>query len=162
MTRLLFSVCAASLMALATPSFGQDDERVEVGILDCVIEGGTGFVFTSEKDLRCTFQGPEVGRPAEPYFGVVRKFGLDIGTTGQQVMRWAVFAPTSDPFGPGALAGNYVGATAEATAGVGAGANVLIGGSNQTITLQPISVQAQTGLNLAVGVTEFQLRTSVD
>jgi hypothetical protein len=93
---------------------------------------------------------------------VVRKFGLDLGTTGTQVMQWAVFAPTSDPFGPGALACDYVGATAEATVGVGAGANVLVGGSNQTFTLQPLSVQAQTGLNVALGVTEFQLRTNVD
>ncbi|MCV0393949.1 MAG: DUF992 domain-containing protein [Rhizobiaceae bacterium] len=162
MKRLILSTCAASLLALGTVAHAQDDDRVEVGILDCIIEGGTGFVFTSEKDLRCEFQGVEAGRPAEPYFGVVRKFGLDVGVTGEQVMRWAVFAPTDDPFGPGALAGDYVGATAEATAGVGAGANVLVGGSNQTITLQPVSLQAQTGLNLALGVTEFQLRTTVD
>lgn len=151
---------AAALFASLSVAGAQD--RVELGILDCVIEGGTGFVIGSDKDLRCTFQGTEAGRPAEPYFGVVRKFGLDVGTTGAQVMRWAVFAPTTDPFGPGALKGDYVGATAEATVGVGAGANVLVGGSNQTITLQPLTVQTQTGLNIAVGVTEIQLRTLVD
>lgn len=160
MKKTILGLAAAASM-LAFPANAQED-RVEVGLLECVIEGGTGFVIGSEKDLRCTFSGVEQGRPDEPYFGVVRKFGLDIGTTGTQVMQWAVFAPTSDPFGPGALAGNYVGATAEVTAGVGAGANVLIGGSNQTITLQPVSVQAQTGLNLALGVTEFQLRTTQD
>lgn len=156
--KILLAASATAL--LCSPAVAQ--ERAEVGILECVIEGGTGFVFTSSKDLSCTFQGAEPGRPAEPYFGVVQKFGLDIGTTGQQFMQWAVFAPTDDPFGPGALAGDYIGATAEASVGVGGGANVLIGGSNQTVTLQPVSVQAQTGLNLAVGVTEFQLRTTLD
>ena len=155
-----FVLAASMATFLCTAAAAQ--ERVEMGVLDCVIEGGTGFVFTSEKNLTCTFQGLEANRPAEPYFGVVRKFGLDIGQTGPQLMRWAVYAPTSDPFGPGALAGDYVGATAEATVGVGGGANVLIGGSNQTVTLQPVSVQAQTGLNLAVGVTQFELRTTVD
>lgn len=159
MHRIILAAAAAAL--LAAPAVAQED-RVEVGLLECVIEGGTGFVVGSSKDLRCTFDGVEEGRPIETYFGQVNKFGLDIGTTGTQVMQWAVFAPTSDPFGPGALAGDYVGATAEASVGVGGGANVLIGGSNQTITLQPISVQAQTGLNLAVGVTEFELRTAVD
>lgn len=154
-------IAAAGACLLAMPAAAQE-ERFEVGLLECVIDGGTGFVIGSEKDLSCTFSGIEAGRPAEPYFGVVRKFGLDLGTTGTQVMQWAVFAPTSDPFGPGALAGDYVGATAEATVGVGAGANVLVGGSNQTFTLQPVSVQAQTGLNVALGVTEFQLRTTVD
>lgn len=156
---ILAAAAAASLFALSAQA---QEERVEVGLLECVIEGGTGFVIGSEKDLTCTFSGVEQGRPDEPYFGKVTKYGLDVGTTGTQVMQWAVFAPTSDPFGPGALAGNYVGATAEATAGVGGGANVLIGGSNQTVTLQPVSVQAQTGVNIALGVTEFQLRTNVD
>lgn len=154
-------VIAASIAAFLSTSAAAQ-ERVEVGVLDCVIEGGVGLVITSEKDLSCTFQGTEAGRPAEPYFGVVRKFGLDIGQTGEQFMRWLVYAPTDDPFGPGALAGDYVGASAEGSVVVGGGANVLIGGSNQTVTLQPVSVQTQTGLNLAVGVTQFQLRTTVD
>lgn len=160
MKKIIFA--AAALMLSSGAALAQSEDRVEMGILECVIEGGTGFIVGSSKDLSCTFQGTEVGRPAEPYFGVVNKFGLDVGTTGTQIMQWAVFAPTTDPFGPGALAGDYVGATAEASVGVGGGANVLIGGSNQTITLQPLSVQAQTGLNLAVGVSEFQLRTTVD
>ena len=156
--KLLLATAVAGF--LCAPAIAQD--RAEMGVLDCVIDGGVGYVFTSEKDLSCTFQGVEAGRPAEPYFGVVRKFGIDIGRTGQQFMRWVVYAPTSDPFGPGALAGDYVGASAEASVVVGGGANVLVGGSNQTITLQPISIQTGTGLNLAIGVTEFQLRTTLD
>lgn len=158
-TYILAAALAGSFFAL--PATAQEN-RVELGLLDCVIEGGVGLVFGSSKDLSCTFTPAEERRPAEQYFGVVNKFGLDVGVTGPAVMQWLVLAPTSDPYGPGALAGDYVGASAEATAAVGVGANILIGGSDQTLTLQPVSVQAQTGLNLAVGVSEFQLRTTLD
>ena len=73
-------------------------------------------------------------------------------------MVWAVFAPTSRK--AGALAGNYTGASAEATVGAGLGANVLVGGSDRTVSLQPVSVQGQSGLNLAVGVSGLQLRVA--
>ena len=70
---------------------------------------------------------------------------------------WAVFAPTAN-IGPGALAGNYVGATASATVGAGVGANLLVGGSNRTITLQPLSIEGNTGLNAAAGIGAMTLR----
>ena len=44
------------------------------------------------------------------------------------------------------------GVTAQATVGVGVGANVLIGGFDKSITLQPLSVEGNTGLNLAAGI----------
>ena len=59
---------------------------------------------------------------------------------------------------PGALAGSYAGATASATVGVGVGANVLIGGSNRTISLQPVSIEGNTGLNVAAGIGAITLR----
>jgi hypothetical protein len=156
------SIVAAALMGLAiSPALAQQ-ERVEVGLLDCQIEGGTGFVFGSTKQLACTFQPAGEGRLPESYVGVIRKFGLDVGVTGQQVMQWAVLAPTNDDYAPGALAGTYVGASAEATAGVGVGANILLGGSNETFMLQPVSVQAQTGVNLALGVAELELSATAD
>jgi hypothetical protein len=40
----------------------------------------------------------------------------------------------------------------------GVGANVLIGGSNRTVTLQPVSFQGQSGLNVAAGVAGIDLR----
>ena len=71
-------------------------------------------------------------------------------------MVWVVYAPTTRP--AGALAGSYTGASAEASVVAGVGANVLIGGSNRTVELQPVSLQGQTGLNLAAGVAEIELR----
>jgi hypothetical protein len=90
------------------------------------------------------------------YVGSITKFGLDLGATAGGEMVWAVFAPTNRKFG--ALAGDYGGATAEATVGVGLGANVLVGGSDRTVALQPVSVQGQAGLNVAAGVTDLRLR----
>lgn len=152
----------AAALLFAAPAMAQQEKRTEVGVLDCVVEGGAGFVIGSQKDLSCTFTAAETARPKEVYTGKVSKFGLDVGITGVTLMQWLVLAPTTDPFGPGALDGNYVGASAEITAAIGGGANILIGGSNQTIVLQPVSVQAQTGLNLAVGVSEFTLNAAVD
>lgn len=144
-------------LAMIAASSAKAQTRVEIGLLDCIVEGGTGFIVGSSKELGCTFL-PAGDRPPELYFGVVRKFGLDIGTTGATYIKWGVFAPTFESYAPGALAGNYVGVSAEATAGVGVGANALVGGSGKTFTLQPISVQAQEGLNLAVGFSSFELR----
>ena len=72
-------------------------------------------------------------------------------------MAWAVFAPTSGSPRRD-LSGNYGGAAASATVGVGVGANALVGGSGNTIALQPVSVQAQTGLSVAAGVAGLELR----
>ncbi|NIX76305.1 DUF992 domain-containing protein [Microvirga terricola] len=152
---------STALVALAlAASFGitsaQAQTRTRVGMLTCNVSSGVGLIVTSQKGAACTFQ-PRRGYP-EHYLGVIRKYGLDIGGTSRGVLAWAVFAHGS-PF-PGSLAGNYVGATVEATVGAGLGTNVLVGGSNQSVALQPISVTGQNGLNLAVGVGDFVLRAA--
>lgn len=151
---------SAILLASAVPALAQDDDGIEVGLLECVIEGGADLAIISSDDLTCTFTPASEEEPTEDYVGVVNQIGLDAGITSESIMEWAVLAPTADSYTPGALAGDYVGASAEATAAVGGGANVLIGGSDETITLQPVSVEAQTGLNIAIGVTDFQLRSA--
>ena len=126
----------------------------QVGTLTCNVASGWGFVFGSSRALRCTFAGS--GR-TEHYAGTIQRFGVDIGFTQAGVLVWAVLAPTSN-MAPGALAGNFVGATGSATVGVGAGANVLVGGSNRTISLQPVSFEGSTGLNVAAGIGAINLR----
>jgi len=146
----------AAVLALPVLFAGQGAEaqnRVESGMLTCNVAGGAGFIFGSSKALTCTFDGPGY---REVYTGSIDKFGVDLGFTGESIIAWGVFAPTSNP-GPGALAGRYSGVSGQATAGVGLGANVLIGGSGQSIALQPVSVQAQTGLNVAAGITSLTL-----
>jgi Protein of unknown function (DUF992) len=129
--------------------------RTKVGTLSCDVSGGIGLIITSKKDLTCMFTPSQPG-PREVYVGSITKFGLDLGATAGGEMVWAVYAPTTRKFG--ALAGDYGGPTAEATVGAGLGANVLVGGSDRTVALQPVSVQGQAGLNVAAGVAELRLR----
>ena len=130
--------------------------QVKAGVLNCDVSGGFGWVLGSSKTVSCIFT-PDRPGPSEGYVGVINKFGLDIGVTTRQSMMWGVFAPSEGPW-RGALAGSYVGATGEATFAVGLGANVLVGGSNRSIALQPVSVTGQTGINIAAGVADLQLR----
>jgi hypothetical protein len=129
---------------------------VRVGDLTCNVASGWGFVFGSSKDLHCTYRG---NGHREHYVGSISKFGVDIGYTEGGVLVWGVFAPTSD-MRKGALSGDYAGATAQATVAVGVGANVLLGGLDKSIALQPLSVEGSKGLNVAAGIGAISLRES--
>jgi hypothetical protein len=148
-------LAVATAVALPVPTVAQAANRTKLGTLSCDISGGIGLIITSKKDVTCMFTPTRRG-PREVYVGSISKFGLDLGATSGGEMIWAVYAPTTRRFG--ALAGHYGGATAEATVGAGVGANVLVGGSNRTIALQPVSVQGQAGLNVAAGVAGLDLR----
>ena len=130
-------------------------QRVQAGTLACDISGGIGFIIGSQRTLNCSF-APALPGPVEFYIGTLTKLGVDIGATSGGSMVWVVYAPTSRP--AGALAGSYGGASAEASVVAGVGANVLIGGSNRTVELQPVSLQGQAGLNFAAGVAGIDLR----
>jgi hypothetical protein len=145
------AVCAFAVASVGGPAYAQ---RAKVGSLDCDISAGIGLIIGSRKDVRCQFTSSRRGR-REFYVGSISKFGLDVGATAGGRMVWAVYAPTS--LRRGALAGTYSGASGEATIGAGLGANVLVGGNSRTIALQPVSIQAQAGLNLAVGVAGLSL-----
>ena len=144
---------AAIVLAIASgaPAAAQG---IKAGVLTCDVSAGLGFIIGSKKQISCAFAPEGPGR-REDYDGTITKFGLDLGVTTGGVMVWAVF--TNTVAGPGFLAGDYVGASGEATLAAGVGANVLIGGSNRTVTLQPLSVSGQIGLNLAVGVASIHL-----
>ena len=146
-----------TMSALAAVSASAGEDRTQVGDLTCDISGGIGLILGSQRTLNCTFM-PSVPGPVEYYAGTLTKLGVDIGVTAGGVMVWVVFAPTNRPVG--ALSGSYAGATAEASVGGGVGANVLVGGSNRTVALQPLSVQGQVGVNLALGVANLSIRPS--
>jgi hypothetical protein len=143
-----FAVVAGFFSALPVSA------QTQIGTLSCDTSGGIGLIVTSQQRLNCTYEG--LDKRIEGYYGTISKFGIDIGATTQGVLVWQVFAPTTD-FRPWALEGDYVGASGQATAGVGASANVLVGGFNRAFSLQPLSVGAQTGLNLAIGVANLTL-----
>jgi Protein of unknown function (DUF992) len=135
------------------PSMAQQS-GVKAGTLTCDVEGGWGIVFGSSRDLKCTYDNGS-GR-SEHYTGHVDKFGVDIGYHAGGIVAWLVIAPTAD-IGKGALAGSYGGVTGGAAVGVGGAANVLVGGSKNTISLQPLSLEGITGLNVAAGLARIEL-----
>jgi Protein of unknown function (DUF992) len=146
------AIAAAALTMAVGPSEGQT--RFQVGTLACSISSGVGLVVGSQRNVNCTFKGAP-GQPEENYTGTMTRVGVDIGITTGGAIIWAVFANTSRY--AGMLTGTYVGATAEASVAAGLGANVLVGGSNHTVALQPVSVQGQLGLNIAAGVGQLEL-----
>jgi hypothetical protein len=140
-------------LGLAVPVHAAEG-GVKAGFLTCEVEKGWGFVFGSSRELRCTYSHDHGS--AEHYVGHIKKFGVDIGYQAGGVIAWAVIAPTSD-VGKGALAGDYAGATGGASVGVGAGANVLFGGLDKSIALQPVSLEGSAGLNVAGGIAQVTL-----
>ena len=145
---------AAALAAGGMASLPAMADGTKVGVLSCRVSGGVGFIITSSKALNCVFEATD-GRK-ERYVGTIRRFGIDIGITGEGRLGWVVLAPERGRKA-GALEGDYVGVGAEATVGVGVGANALLGGFERSVTLQPLSVQVQTGGDLAAGVTSMNL-----
>ena len=155
--RLMLGAAIAVAGLAAASAADAAPHGVRVGDLTCNVASGWGFVFGSSKDLHCTYRGSSGRR--EHYIGTISKFGVDIGYTEGGVLVWAVFAPSSD-VRAGALQGDYAGATASATVGVGLGANVLIGGLDKSIALQPLSVEGNRGLNVAAGIGAISLKSS--
>ena len=148
-TVLVLGLAAAMGMSSAHAAGG-----VKAGVLTCNVDSGWGFIFGSSKGLHCTYSD---GKRTERYVGEIRKFGVDIGYASNGVIVWGVVAPTNT-LAPGALAGDYAGASGSAAVGVGVGANVLFGGFDHSVALQPVSVEGMEGLNVAGGIASLTLK----
>nr|WP_295462113.1 DUF992 domain-containing protein [Mesorhizobium sp.] len=151
-------VLSAALASAADRRTSEESDAyggVKIGTLSCDVGGGIGYVLGSAKTLDCTFR-PTGDRRGEDYSGAIRKLGVDVGFTTRGKLVWAVFAPTAG-YHRGSLGGVYDGATVEATVGAGIGANVLVGGTSGSISLQLISVTGQIGLNVAATGTSITL-----
>lgn len=146
---------AITLVMMLLSAIPAEAARVEVGVLRCTVAGGVGYIVGSQKPIDCVFRHRR--GPDEIYHGRITKIGLDIGVTRRTEIVWAVLAPTAN-LPPASLAGRYAGVSAEATIGLGVGANAMIGGSRRSVVLQPLSVQAQKGFDIAAGVAGLVLR----
>ena len=157
MGRSRLSPLASALLAasLASAHAQQPMTRVQVGLLECRGGASIGFIVGSVTNLGCVLRIE--GMPEDRYIATIHKVGLDLGITQETALAWGVYAPVAR-LGPGDLAGNYVGAQGSATLGVGAGGNVLVGGSDNSIALQPLSLQGQVGINIAAGLESLELR----
>lgn len=145
----------ALIASLAAVRAQQPPQLVQVGVLECRGGASVGFVIGSVTNLGCVLRTE--GMPEDRYIATIRKVGLDLGITQESALAWAVFAPAAR-LGPGDLSGNYAGAQGSASIGVGLGGNVLVGGSANSIALQPLSLQGQVGFNIAAGLESLELR----
>jgi hypothetical protein len=153
--KAVLAIALAAGLGHAAASSALAASGVNVGVLKCTVDGGVGLIFGSSKDMKCNF-APAEGGTELPYHGTVTKVGIDIGVTEKSYITWVVFAPGK--LKPNALIGTYVGATADVAIGVGLGANVLVGGFEKSIALQPLSVSGEEGLNVAVGIGAIELK----
>lgn len=152
-SKLSLSALAFALFAAlaVTPAAAQ----TKVGMLSCDTSAGIGLILVEKQSMICTFT-PSGGGPATQYRGQIAEYGVALGAVEGGNLIWAVFALTNGaPLG--ALAGTYAGAGADVAAGLGLGANVLIGGTGRAFSLQPLSVEGEVGINLAAGVTTMTL-----
>jgi hypothetical protein len=149
------ALCAASVVLSLAPA-AASAQSARVGSLLCHLSGGVGMILAENQALDCVYKD-NAGGPATHYIGRLTNVGANIGISGPGQMIWAVAAATK-AIGPGALAGDYVGAQGSVAVGAGAGGAVLVGGSNNTISLQPVSASVGTGLNLSAGVGNLNLQ----
>ena len=147
----------AILIATSMPAAAQAPQSwTQVGGLSCQVDPSVGFIIVGSQWMRCLFT-PNTSQEREAYAGALNTVGLNVGISAGGVLGWAVFAPTAG-LPHGALAGEYVGVSGDVGIGLGAGANVLLGGSNRTVALQPISLQGSIALNVVAGVSSLKLR----
>ena len=152
----LAGIAVTMLVAPFAASHAQQPmQRVQVGILECRGGASIGFIVGSVTHLGCVLRVD--GMPEDRYVATIRKVGVDLGITQESALAWGVYAPVAR-LGPGDLSGNYAGVDASAAVGVGLGGNALVGGSNNSIALQPLSVQGQVGLSVAAGLESLELR----
>lgn len=153
----MIGLAALALSASVATANAQQPGQVQVGVLECRGGQNVGYVLGSNAHLNCVFQS--AGGRAEGYVANIRRFGLDLGFTDNTTVQWAIYAPTTR-VPRGGLAGQYGGVGTNASVGVGFGGNFLVGGPNNLYGLQPVSVQGQTGLNVASGIVQLQLEST--
>jgi hypothetical protein len=148
MLRIYFLLAMLCLSAtFSVPAAAQ--AWTQIGTLSCRVDPNIGFIIVGHQPMQCVY--------TQSYDGALNTVGLSIGFSAGSVLGWAVFAPTTG-VPAGALAGEYVGVSADVGVGLGAGANVLLGGSNRTIALQPLSLQGSAAVNVIAGVSSLKLR----
>jgi hypothetical protein len=152
---ILAGIAAGTLLGSLAGASAQPVHRVQVGVLECRGGASVGFIVGSVTNLGCVLHVD--GRPEDRYIATIRKVGVDLGITQESTLAWGVYAPVAQ-LGVGDLSGNYAGADGSASVGLGAGGNVLVGGSNNSIALQPLSLQGQVGINVAAGLESLELR----
>jgi Protein of unknown function (DUF992) len=158
MLKIVSKAAAFALIAVLAPPIGaQSPAWTQAGMLRCVVNPSIGFIIAGHQSMECRFTPNAPNYPPQAYAGALNMIGLNIGISAGGVFGWAVLAPTVG-IPAGALAGEYVGASGDIGLGLGAGANVLVGGSGRTFALQPVSLEGSIAVDVALGVSALKLR----
>ena len=156
MSKIIGLAIGAGLLAASAGLLPAEAAGVKIGVLNCNVEKGWGYVLGSSKEVNCSYTSSK--GLTEHYTGSISKIGVDVGYTKGGVLIWDVIAPSAD-VKHGALQGEYGGVSASATVVVGVGANVLLGGFDKSVALQPVSIEGNTGLNVAAGISGLKLKS---
>jgi hypothetical protein len=149
-------VLSAVAVFVTTPSLVDAQQTwTQAGMLRCALNPSIGFVIFGHQSMECKFE--PVAGPVQAYDGAINTVGIDLGISGGGRLAWAVFGSASG-IPNGALGGEYVGASGDIGLGVGVGANVLVGGSNRSIALQPLSLEGSMAVNVVAGLSQLKLR----
>jgi len=125
----------------------------KIGLLTCKTVPGSGvnLIIHSTRDITCKFEST-AGGSAEHYKGEMGiGLGIDLNIKQDETIGYSVLSADFKA-GTYQLAGKYAGAKASATFGVGVGVAILLGGSDDSIALQPIALSGSTGLGIAAGI----------
>jgi len=150
--RLLAVTALATLLSGAALA---EEGGFKVGFLSCTLSDSTNLIVYSNEEFTCTYN-PNAGEN-ETYSGVITRIGVDLTWKKGQQLLWTVVAPTNN-IGPGALAGTYGGVSADVAVGAGVGAKILVGGLEDSIALQPVSLAGNTGVGASAGIESFELK----
>jgi hypothetical protein len=151
----LFAISLIGALSIP-PVFAQSPQTwAQAGMLRCNLNPSVGFVLFGHQSMECRFE--PVSGAAQAYDGAINTVGLDLGVSGGGRFAWAVFGP-AEGIPNGALAGEYVGASGDIGLGVGVGANVLVGGSNRSVALQPVSLEGSVAVDAVAGLSQLKLR----
>ena len=148
------AVFGAALLALIAP--GQALALDRVGSLQCRLSGSSLSVLVENQTVDCLYEDDREGLAPGHYVGRLTKVGANFSVDGPGELAWGVVAATRD-IGPGALQGSYAGPETTVKVGVGGGGALLVGGSNNTISLQPLEVETGKGFGLTAGAESLVL-----
>jgi hypothetical protein len=149
--RALSGACALALLAPASAFAGD-----RVGSLQCRLLGNGISVLVENQQMDCIYRDDAEGAVPAHYVGALTKVGANVTINGPGELAWGVVSATSH-IGPGALAGAYYGPGFSAKVLVGGGGAALVGGSNDTFSLQPFSIEAGSGVGWTAGVERLTL-----
>ena len=153
---LIIAFVIAGMAPFGARAQAQGQNWTQSGMLRCRLNPSIGFVIFGHQSMECRFV-PSVAGPAQIYEGALNTVGIDVGVISGGGLAWAVLAPTSG-VAAGALAGEYVGASGDIALGAGVGANVLVGGSQRSFALQPVSLEGSVALDVTLGLSSLHLR----